>query len=465
MTKLAKQLYRILRKSGKTLFLPDNKPFLLETISVFHKEIAALQNGKVLIDKLKRNPRDAVQNAFRDGKSTDIDALFVLLPRLAKYFRAGKLIDQFVASNHDKSNSLGKFDLGKGSLLISKLNYSDKELKLKDVDGLFEKTMQTMISELRKEVKQVVIDETNPILSTYSESLEQERRNGIFMLLMALDRLIKNREGRRTNGSGFAKLVDVALSSNELYMRATPIVYSSIYCSLINRLNLEYQAFGVVNPKDFLSKIVVKDNKEPIQGEVSSLGQIVCSVMAENAKSDRLSFSFVKELNVWSIPGRWMYRQERQFGGSFLTFDKATSTLSAFQSKSPEKLIWQLELTLNSRPTTSIKVGQDYIGDYFAHRNGAVEKTSCTIRFYALSPDLISESRNSFQSDDPFIEIEISFKETCTVLTDSESEVIQSLDKTDRFCRMSDVDWCLIDFSDRGVLPLTPILYLDYFRR
>jgi hypothetical protein len=336
---------------------------------------------------------------------------------------------------------------------------------LKDVDGLFEKTMQTMISELRKEVKQVVIDETNPILSTYSESLEQERRNGIFMLLMALDRLIKNREGRRTNGSGFAKLVDVALSSNELYMRATPIVYSSIYCSLINRLNLEYQAFGVVNPKDFLSKIVVKDNKEPIQGEVSSLGQIVCSVMAENAKSDRLSFSFVKELNVWSIPGRWMYRQERQFGGSFLTFDKATSTLSAFQSKSPEKLIWQLELTLNSRPTTSIKVGQDYIGDYFAHRNGAVEKTSCTIRFYALSPDLISESRNSFQSDDPFIEIEISFKETCTVLTDSESEVIQSLDKTDRFCRMSDVDWCLIDFSDRGVLPLTPILYLDYFRR
>jgi hypothetical protein len=357
-------------------------------------------------------------------------------------------------------------NIGKGALLVSKLHYTEKALKERDVDKIFWDAVKSMAISLKSEINRL-INEEGPLFEgqLQNQSLEENKRTRIFTVILALDRLIKKREEKRIQGNGYVHLVDQVLEPHtNHYLRATPIVYSSIYCTLVNYLDLEVEAYGVSNPKHFLSRMSIRNTSNGNQDIQSPIAKLMEANISKS-KGGRITFSSTKEIHVTYVPGPWMRIHNDNFSSSILKFDRNSSTLSAY---SENRIIWQLQIIGNSRPTNFIKVGQDYIGEYFHSVDGVETMVPCTIKFYSLSTDMVSFIRGINSFDQPYVEIEVCYKEslpTNHVVNEGSANIVETIEHTERSCRMSDLDWCLLDFSDKGVTPITPIDYLDNLKR
>ena len=473
---LSKRLYRLLLKSGKQILEPQNKMFLVSTLTVFETSILQLSEGKKLLHRLKKNPTKALGAAFRTGTIEDIDRLISMLPKLNRYFRACRLLDQFAKSVQPYSygNLLQtEYDIGKGAILISKLQNTDMHLKLRDVEKQFDLALKSMVLDLKIEIKNVIQEEgdlyENCDNITVDHNWEEMQRSRVFAIVIALDRLIKKREQKRLRSleNRYVHFVDQVLEEGSIdYLRATPIVYSTIYCTLINYLGIEVEAFGVSNPKHFLSRLALKVLKNTHEEKPLPFVKFVEGRIPPYR--GRISFAHVKDMSIGSFSGFWMRISDGTFSSCKVIFDRSTSTLRVFSGGSSRRLIWQLEVTDNSQRANQIKIGVDYFGEYFQNVDGFEKMIPCTIKFSALSPDLFGSCReSSFQANGIYLEIEVSYKDSMSLRKSegSATNIVESVEFIERYCRMSDVDLCLFDFSDQGVTPITPVNYLEYLKK
>lgn len=455
------------------MFIQKNKELLTAAVAYFQSNLLQFSDGQKLVSRLKRNPQKAIRKAFKDGKEEDIDKLFGMLPRLNRYFRAAKLLNTFSQDlSHPKTffrDNIQKseYNIGKGAILISKLHYSDKQLKSRNVEQIFLDSLQSMALELKRDIQEVIAKEKESLYANQSlhQSFEEKKRSQIFAIIVALDRLIKKREQRRHRGLGYVHLVDQVLDPNGLdYYRATPIVYSTIYCTLVNSLNLELEAFGVSNPKHFLSRMSIKNTVNCNKDMKSPIAKLVEAKMPKSR--GRITFSFVKDIIVMSVPGQWMRVNDPSFSSSVMKYDRNTSMLSVYADNHHNRCLWQVQIIENSRPSNYIKIGVDYIGEYFLEIDGTEKVVPCTVRFSTLSTDLISWCRSDQHSDQPYVEIEVCYKDTEGIEnSEGSANVVDFIEYTERYCRLSDLDWCLLDFSEKGVTPITPVSYLEHLRR
>lgn len=529
---LAKRLYRMLLRGANAAFLRQNKEFLVATLEIFQTELVQLSTGTNLTPKLtKFNPQAALKQCFREGVSADVDILLGMLPRLLRYLRASRLLTTHDSSHYQGRNKAANiikshYNTASGALLVSRLFYTEQELQSRHLQLLFDSFLRKTAAELQKELDFVLIQRRNSrfISLPYPESLQERRRQRVFSVLVALDRLIKKKEQQRVRGQEYEHLVDQIFLPDSRYLRGMPITYSVLYCSLLNALDgTQLMAFGIAFPKHFLSRLAV-------QQPVSVLPAMTSAQLLSSIKGDGEGGSFfinsetskvaVPTIVATSLTGSWVCVTDRNFFEVSLSVDTTRGLLLASLvslsvgrvEETPQKLLWSIPLTPQpSKPSNfhdmeskaakskrgkgqqqqfrqqqlELQIGRDYSGilcqevdvtppnDNNSTSTVAqteIVETPCTLRIMQPSAAAMNALRSSslpIQGDG--LELQIRFRSSVDLSPASEQDNNNSnaamQDFSNNYCRLSDLDNCLIDFSDGGVVPITPATYLTSLRR
>lgn len=479
---LGKKIYRTLYRGMQDILLPRHKEFYLATLEVFHKELTSFSHGSKLPIKLRKNPRIAIKTAFREGNSGDLDLFFTFLPRLIRYFRAAKVLAEEKSMSKKKDFFLdditkSEFNMAPGALMISKLFYTEKMLKSRNVDHIFEQGLKDLQQQFQIELDKVIEEHKFNRAAAdgnFRISLSEKRRRRIFTVIKALDRLIQQQEENREEGEDFENLIDQVIQPVEPYFRAAPIVHSVIYCTLINSLGMDLEAFGVLNPKYFLTRIAVKNNSNI---HTNLLPFAEPELMNEDGtpittkKSNRISFTGVKEVNVLTIPGYWVCVKDDSFDEVQINYDYeqrkliASYTASNAPTDETRKNLW--ELSLDSKDKHLIKIGHEYEGIAYPETAEGNAFVPASIKFSAISPQVIESNRISSPTSAPYIEMQVRYKDRVQIVKESDDEVVieEEVSFSENYCRTTDLDWALLRISEDGVIPVTPLSYMSNLKK
>ncbi|RYH32003.1 hypothetical protein EON65_01430 [archaeon] len=421
--------------------------------------------------------------------------LISFLPKLIKYSRAIRILQDgidetaYMLSYSQGSQKYSPYDLAPAGLLISKLFYSEQELKLRNLNDIYRQWMEPKCHEMRTEFMKVSTfagkHRLENSISTLGPIVEQRRR--IFYALQALDTLIKRHEKVREEGSAYEHLVDQVMRPCSEYYRAVPITYSVIYTSLLNSLNIGLQAYGISYPKHFLSRLVLKSHSRN-----SSTANEILSSSPNNdhirspakaaryrSKSFAKIFKAVETVSVYRLLGSWCCSAHNGFYEINLSYDPHTHILQARSvDKSScgqlvlSKILWQVSFE-NTKQISTINLDQEYVGTVHQSSSsnmGLLETPIlCSVRFAGIHPSLFGSVQHygPAPSGNIHFEIKVTYTETNSVPEEHsvEGKKESKYDVINYYCRTSEMDWCLLDIYSEGVAPIMTMQYVDELQR
>lgn len=501
-----RRVYRMLLKScQKTIFEKQNHEFLVATLDIFQQDLDRLSfnhSSNSLVPKFSKNPRQTLRKCFKEGQPNDLDVLMSVLPRLLRYIRAAKLIVQCNNIFPEQSRSSfyrrktidnilnSPYNMTAGALLVSKMFYNEAELHARDVDTIYRDWLEATTDELKTELELVIEDRRNmtrllkeiyPDLKFFRGGLIEKRRKRVFPVLVALDNLIRRKENERLRdrSNDYEHLVDQVIHPDTVYDRAMPITYSVIYCALVNALEVELHAFGIGFPKNFLSRILVKNTSNA----TNNLLQAEKDYALARGGSIKGKMSNVEKVNVFTLPGNWVVSAESRFFEVVLRYDHNNHMLEAMMVFSHASLpvkLWQLDLSTLESPN-HVNCNVEYEGTIY--RKGLEEKEPvplpCSIKFTVPNVNVINSlSKSKVPYTGSFLEIIVKFKAPIDLAAelgglhveelqgrDLRSNSQQLMEWTNFYCRMEDLDCCLLEMSDKGVALITPTEYIASLKR
>lgn len=389
MAPMSKTLYRIMLKSCKEIFLPQNREFLQASMDACTYSILQLSNGAQVLKRLPHNPKLELKQAFLSGNTDDINVFFSLLPCLFRYSRAAKLIEgQTKLSYDDKVHTDWASDLDDdpnmlvGALLISKLFYNEPQLKERNVDEIVQRGVDEYATAFKRELEQILsigkkaMNNENAKMGNANRnrmSLLDKRRSQILPVIKALNAVIANMELRRLKGDDayFEQLVDQVLQPDHIYNRGMPITYSVLYSAVLNSIDqLSVECVGIPFPRNFLSRIVVKDSYRYGRSSVAYDNFTVPAAQVEQrfSKGGRRDLTIMPvqaEVNFFHLLGNWVGFYSEGMQEVRLSFNKETQVLEARKLDGDQcvpsgEVTWRLDLSRICKKSNMLKVDTPY---------------------------------------------------------------------------------------------------------
>jgi hypothetical protein len=461
------------------------------------EEIEQLTTKDIILNKITQHPLQTVKECFKTGSVNDLNIFLSFLPKLFRYLRIPEVMHNSLPSLRKPTAVVNvnrsQYNLGPGASLISRLYYNEEQLKSRDIKQLFDSFISSMNYELQTEVESVLINRREFKLPREELSYMDKRRKRIFYVMMALDKLIRRKEQFRVRGSNYEHLIDQIIQPQNDYLRGMPITYSVLYCSLINSLDIDLEAYGIPFPKHFLSRIIVKNyanaDDSMLQLEQNEFsGPTVDSLEPSNFTWHDAS-KYKEAMNIHSLTGSWICCTDTGFSEFQITYNKEKMRLEAnlvnnLHDSDDTKHHWYLEMKKMSNIVT---VGDVYSGVLIQENkhpqeesrkdtNSDVNVTSgnesippattntfskmkdCTIEIFTLPSAVLGSPRKGTPSiRGPYYEIQIRFR--------SDDQVTMEPDQIHHYCRTIDLDWCLLDISDQGIVPITPMHYITSLQK
>lgn len=498
---LARRLYRNLLRATKPFFARPSREFLASTIENLQNDLSQLSKGSKVLQKAVKSPHYAIRYAFRNGNSNDIDVLISFLPKLIKYSRALRILQDgiddtaYMLSYRPGSQKYTPYDLAPAGLLVSKLYCSEQELKFRNLSEIYLQWMEPKSQELRTEFMRILAAANkNGLDSDISkcEPIVQQKRR-IFYALQALDALIKKYESGREEGSAYEHLVDQVMKPSSAYYRAVPITYAVIYTSLLNSLNIGLQAYGISYPKHFLSRLVLKAPSRlsmgtPAANDVasssSSTEQPKPPVKAARYRSKSFAkiFKAVETVSVYRLLGSWCCSAHNGFYEINLSYDPHTHVFQARSVVKPSegalassKVLWQVSLFDSAaKQSSTVNLDQEYVGTVHhtsnpSDKEASATPTLCSVRFAGIHPSFFGSAQHygPATSGNIHFEIKLTYTETNAATSESSTEGKKEskYDVINYYCRTSEMDWCLLDIYSEGVAPIMAMQYVDELQR
>lgn len=388
MAPSSKTLYRIMLSNCKEIFYPQNREFLQTSLDACSDSILQLSHGTNVLKRFANNPKHVLKQAFREGKIEDINVFFSLLPCVFRYSRAAKLIEgQFKLSVDGKERKERIMDatddpnMLSGALLISKLYYNEKQLKERRVDEIVQKGIDEWAAAFKVELEQLLlakqkVDTENAKMGNANRnrmSLLDKRRSQILPVINALNALILKQEARRlkSNDTEYEQLVDQILQPDSVYSRGMPITYSVVYSAVLNSIQqLNVECVGIPFPRNFLSRIVVKDAYRYGKSSVAYDNFTLSSDQVEKrftkgARKEHTAFPLQSEVNFFHLLGNWVGFYNEGMQEVRLSFNKETQVLEARKLDGDQfvpsgEITWRLDLGRICKKSNLLKVDTPY---------------------------------------------------------------------------------------------------------
>lgn len=500
---LSRRVYRIIARSSKYMFMKKNRALLEISLESFLQEIEQMTCKDTILNKIPQQPLQTVKECFRKGTNEDMTIFLSFLPKLFRYLRIPEVMNNALPPIRKPTAIVNitksQYNLGPGAKLISNLNYNEKQLENRDIKYLFDTFLSSMNEELQAEVQKLLSSRRDLNLPKEELSYMDKRRKRIFYVLMALDKLIRRKEFDRIRGNRYEHFIDQIIQPQSDYLRGMPITYSVLYCSLVNSLDIDLEAYGVPFPKHFLSRIVVK-NYANADDHMLTLEQQDDTVSPFHSQGGsaftwrELRKSGPQQVSVQTLTGSWVCCTDSGFSEFQFVYDKENMCLKGSMVLSGDSMHdgedtrhhWYVNLNHNllpnqTNPTTMLSTGQMYHGwiviennhhnsnssnDINNDSNGEVaEKASaepemkeCTIEIVSLSSEVLGSPRKGIPTiRGPYLEVQIKYR--------GDEQHSLEADQVKYYCRSIDLDWCLLDISDQGIVPITPLNYIASLER
>lgn len=424
--------YRFLSKAARQLFGKDSHVLLGAMAEDLNLQIMKLSTGVQVQTEIHRprTPQNALRVAFKEGVHADLDVLHSFLPQLLRYTRASRLI-------HQQQLTKAPHRLMKGAMLVSKLYYGEKALKEADLDRLH----ASWLAILRGMLEHPAGAEGSGGLS------DRWGQHTIFNLMEALDKILRDGRGfsfQDRPEPRLALMVHWVLSNRaKAFSSATSEIFAALFTDLINGLGLGVRAYAVDYLTDFRLRLIVPVKPRPTES-------ILRDAADDSSHAARVYVHPVPStVSVQELVDTWMCCTPRGFFQVHLRYDTPdtpdtpdNSTDSAdhrhghkqlqairMHADGSEEMLWFLPIqseTLLLSVTHTIDLEAKY-----------------DVRFSGLPAQFFgSKAFGKAPRSGPHYEIEVTHHEG---------------EQRERhyYCRVSEVDWCLWDISDYGVMPIT----------
>ena len=462
MAPSTKTLYRIMLSNCKELFLRENREFLQAALDACSDTILTLKRGQSIMKKFPNNPRFELKRTFREGSSEDINAFFSLLPTIFRYSRAAKLIDQqFKSKSINKNNSLRKFNsqddpnMLSGALLISKLYYNGSELKNRNIDEIVKNGINDISKLLKRELEKILLDRKiiemkateklkTEMKNDNNMTLQDRRRSKILPIINALNITIQKVESRRLKDEllDHEYFIDQIIQPyNTIYhsTRAMPIIYSILYCSILNTLqqqqHISIEAIGIPFPRNFLSRIVVKGSQRNSTVEAPLYDKFGLPILKHTHTETPTTTSsssntgtgnnkrFIKnpqniptEVNFFHLAGQWIGFYTEGMQEIKIMIDHSKHLLIAYKIDGDKyvptgEIAWQIDIKDICKNSNMLKIGVGYRVAVQIAKEGY--KQPCfvlyTLTLHALPSNIFQPmtTTTAVLSNTPYFEIQL----------------------------------------------------------